>query len=155
MYTNLRLLQAVRYALTPILGKDVPLNSVRVPPDEYVDNLTYIGEFFAARGVPVVFITPPSAHYKLGVPDELVDEGFATDKSSVIKLHKAYNQALREMAGTKGWPVLDQEKDFEAAPELRKIFISDGIHLTDYGLRVIGQHIADFITGKSCLAPQP
>ncbi len=154
VYTNMRLLQWIRYLLTPVLGANVALDSVRVPLAEYVENLIHIGEFFEGRDVPVVFITPPSAHYMLGVPDELVDDGFAVNKESVIELHKAYNQALRDTAEPRGWLILEQEETFAASPDLSRIFIYDGIHLTENGLNVIAQHIADFISGKSCLVPQ-
>jgi len=150
VYNNLRILQGLRYLVTPVLGQDIPLPVVRVPLNEYVDNLTYIGEFFTARDVPVVFITPPTSHYALGVPAFLIEQNFAVDKESVIRLHKQYNQALRELIEAKGWYLLDLEQAYETSSDLDRIFTKDGIHLTDYGQNVIGKDVANFISDKSC-----
>lgn len=150
LYNNLRILQGLRYLVTPVLGQDIPLPVERVPLNEYVDNLTYIGEFFTARDVPVVFITPPTSHYALGVPDYLIEQKFAVDKESVIRLHRQYNQALRELTEAKGWYLLDLEQTYETSPDLERIFTKDGIHLTSYGRNVIGKDVADFISDKNC-----
>lgn len=150
VYNNLRILQGLRYLVTPVLGQDIPLPVERVPLNEYVDNLTYIGEFFTARDVPVVFMTPPTSHYALGVPDYLIEQKFAVDKESVIRLHRQYNQALRELTKAKGWYLLDLEQAYETSPDLERIFTKDGIHLTDDGRNIIGTDVANFISDKSC-----
>ena len=143
-YRHIRLLQWSRYLLTPLLGADQPLADVRVSTNEYADNLTFMGRFFSDRGVPVIFITPPTAHYRLGVPDYLIRQGFAVDKNSVITLHRRYNQILREVAAKNSWLVLDLEREFETGGDLSKIFLEDGIHLTGAGLAVIAARISDF-----------
>ncbi len=153
LYTNVRILQGIRYLLIPLMGKDIPLTELRVPLAEYIANLTYIGEFFEAKGVPVIFITPPTTYYDFDVPDYLIEQGFAVDKKSVIQLHRQYNQSLRELTSAKGWLTLESEQEFESSPDLGVLFLEDGIHLTAFGVETMGQHIADFIVGESCLVP--
>lgn len=155
IYNNFRILQWLRYIFVPLLGADVPLAEVRVPSNEYADNLTYIGKFFTADHIPVLFLVPPTTHPVFGVPDYLVAEGFAVDKESVTRLHRAYNETLREVAAADQWLILDLAREFEDRPDLSKIFISDGIHLTDLGVNLFGERIAERLVGHGCLLPQP
>jgi lysophospholipase L1-like esterase len=145
LYHRSRLLQGLRYLLIPWLGADQPLAVVRVPADEYRENLLYIGSFFSERNVPIIFITPPTSHHRLGVPDYLVDEGFALDKASVLALHQHYNQIAREVTTARAWPLLDLEREWAARPDLAEIFIQDGIHLTPAGSTLAAERIASFI----------
>jgi lysophospholipase L1-like esterase len=155
VYNNFRLLQWLRYIFIPLLGGEVPLVEVRVPLNEYVANLTYIGNFFAVDNIPVLFIIPPTTHPVFGVPDYLFEDGFAADKESVIRLHRAYNETLREVVVANQWLVLDMATEFEDRPDLSEIFIFDGIHLTDLGVNMFGERIADTLVGHGCLLPQP
>lgn len=125
-----------------------PLSIPRVSLAEYRENLTYIGAFFAARGVPAVFVTPPTAHDVLGVPDYLVDMGFARDKTSVVRLHRAYNDVVRDVASQHGWPLLDLAADPLTPERARAMFIADGIHLTPGGAAVVARRIAEFVAAR-------
>lgn len=145
VYKYSRVLQWLRYRLSPLIGIEHPLSEARVPPDEYRANLTYIGTFFTTRHVPVIFITPPTAQYSLGVPDYLVKEGFAANKESVVTLHRAYNQIVREVTTAHHWPILDLEQEFASLDNLADIFIEDGIHLTPIGLGLVAKRVTDFI----------
>ena len=144
-YQHSRVLQSLRYMLGLFLGAERPLTVVRVPIDEYRDNLIYIGNFFTARNVPVIFITPPTAHYALGVPDYLVEENFATDKESVVTLHRTYNQIVREVVATHNWLILDLEQEFASLNQLSEIFVEDGVHLTPTGSASVAKRVTDFI----------
>lgn len=145
LYHRSRLLQGIRYLLIPWLGTDQPLAAVRVPAAEYRENLLYMGNFFSDRNVPVIFITPPTSQHRLGVPDYLVEEGFALDKASVLALHRRYNQIAREVATTHNWPVLDLEQEWAGRSDLAEIFIQDGIHLSPAGSTLAAERIAEFI----------
>ena len=154
LYRHSRLLQAGQYGLMTLLDANAPLSEVRVSSREYAENLTFIGDFFATQNISIIFITPPAAHHQLGVPDYLVEQGFAADKASVITLHRAYNQVVRTVAARNGWLVLDLEREFENRLDLPEIFLEDGIHLTDQGLALIADRVADFLTGLGCLDPK-
>jgi lysophospholipase L1-like esterase len=116
---------------------------VRVPIDDYRRNLEWIGDFFVARGAPVILLTPPTSFYDRGVPDYYVEHGFAADAASAIALHRAYNQEVRELAVQRGWPLLDLERELEGSPELKWIFLDDGVHLTERGADELVRRIAE------------
>lgn len=141
-----RLMQGLGYLSNAWLGTDRPLSVMRVPLDEYLENLSAIAESFAVRHTPVIFITPPASHQRLGVPDYLVDDGFAVDKASVVRLHQQYNEVVRQVAGMHPVHVLDLERDWASRPDLARMFIEDGIHLTDEGSALVANAIVDAIT---------
>jgi hypothetical protein len=46
------------------------------------------------------------------------------------------------------WLILDLEHNLASAPNLSEIFLSDGIHLTEAGLGLVAQQVADFIAAQ-------
>jgi lysophospholipase L1-like esterase len=118
-----------------------------VPPHEYRENLSRIKDTFAARSIPVIFVTAPTAHYRFGVPDYLIDEGYVRDEGSAIALHRRYNEIVREVATGNRDSVVDLERELEDIPDadIESIFTSDGIHFTSEGAAVVARHIADVI----------
>lgn len=129
-----------------LLGrKRVPLEEPRVLPDEYRANLTAIAALFSARRIPVVFLTAPTTFYKLGVPQKLVDDRFAKSGEEAIRLHRAYNAIVREIAAESGAPLLDLEKECESSPDLEKRFLKDGVHFSPAGREWVGDRIARFV----------
>ena len=95
--------------------------------------------------MPVLFITPPTAHDVLGIPDYLVEMGFAKDEASVIGLHHAYNDVVREVASREPLRLLDLAADTLTPDVARAVFIEDGIHLTSDGAALVARRIADFV----------
>jgi len=130
LFDRSRLLQALRSAT---LGSAEPLDETRVPLSAYEGNLRAIVELFRALGVPVVLVTAPSSHERLGVPRYLVEKGFADDPASVLELHRQYNQVTRDVAAEPGVYLLDLAATLEREVDLRSIFVEDGIHLTEEG----------------------
>ncbi|NIM96426.1 MAG: hypothetical protein GTO18_22225 [Anaerolineales bacterium] len=128
-------------------ANEVPLDNVRVPLDQYQENLSEITEFFANKGVPVLFITAPTSHYQLGVPEYLVDLSFVHDTETAIALHKEYNETVRLITQRDGGHLLDLEKDFDALPaeKLSGIFMDDGIHFTPNGQILVAERIVEFV----------
>jgi hypothetical protein len=120
-----------------------------VPLDQYRGNLAHILEVFEVQGVPVVLITAPTSHYRLGVPDYLVELRFVEDKAAAVSLHRAYNQAVREVAqgAAEGVFLLDLEAAFEDLDDetLAEVFTEDGIHLTAQGKTLVGGLVAAFV----------
>jgi lysophospholipase L1-like esterase len=141
MFRRLRTLQWLR----ALRGTSPPLPVPRVSLAEYRENLSYIGGFFTARDVPVAFVTAPAAHDVLGVPDYLIEMGFAADKASVIRLHHAYNEVVREVASRAPLRLFDLAADTLTPDVARAVFRDDGIHLTPEGVAVIARRVAGFI----------
>jgi lysophospholipase L1-like esterase len=126
-------------------GTPEPLPIPRVSLAAYRDNLSYIGGFFAQRKVPVVFLTSPTAHDLLGVPDFLIEMGFAPDKESVIRLHHAYNDVVREVAAREPLRLFDLAAETVSPEVARAAFADDGIHLTPEGVALMARQVAGFV----------
>ena len=114
---------------------------LRVPLDEYVENLRHIGRTFASRGVPVVFLTAPTTH-DVHVPGYLVEQGYADDTATVRALHHQYGDALRKGVARNGGILLDLETALADRPDRLALFLDDGIHFTNRGLDVVAEHVS-------------
>jgi hypothetical protein len=122
-----------------------PLDQPRVPLPQYRENLMAIRTICRKIGVPTVFITAPTSHYRLGFPDRWVARGSVRDKKSGIELHKAYNATVRDVASQSQAYLLDLEKRINKIPNLGHIFLEDGIHFTPSGLALVSVEIAAFV----------
>ncbi len=129
-------------------------SQLRVPIAEYRENLENIECRLRSLGLPVVFLTAPTAHYQLGAPERLVREMFAVDTEAVSRLHRSYNEVVREVARETGASLLDLEKEFEVLEpgKLEEIFSEDGIHFTEPGLERLGRRIASFLQQQGLTA---
>jgi lysophospholipase L1-like esterase len=140
-----RLVQGVESLAASFSGASAPIGQVRVPSAQYRENLLAIQKIFKEQNVPVVFISAPTSHYRLGVPDYLVDLRFVTDKKSSETMHQTYNQVVREVAKAPGSYLLDLEQNFNAREDLSSIFLADGIHFTQGGLALVAKRVSDFL----------
>ncbi|MEW6741873.1 MAG: GDSL-type esterase/lipase family protein [Planctomycetota bacterium] len=129
-----------------------PLDKPRVSLEEYRENLAHIGECIGKGGGRVVLLTAPSAHERLGVPDYLVEQGFAASKEQVLELHRRYNDVVREVAREQGWFLLDLDADSAAVDDPASIFLADGIHFTPRGLQWVATCLAELVV-KQVLKP--
>jgi lysophospholipase L1-like esterase len=93
----------------------------------------------------VAFITPPTAHDVLGVPDYLIEMGFAQDKNSVLRLHHAYNDVVREVASRMPSRLFDLAADPLTPDVARAVFRNDGIHLTPDGAALLARRVAGLV----------
>ncbi len=145
IFRRSRIAQAARYLFRTRSDEADP--QLRVPPAGFRENLVYLGDYWRKRRVEVIFLTLPSAHDRLGVPDYLVDQGLATNKETVIALHRTYNQIVREVAVEGGWSLLDLDRQFAALPrqDLEQIFLADGIHLSINGLALVADRVAAIV----------
>ena len=146
MFESSRLLQGVAWLASRARGSAQPLDVPRVLPNEYRENLSAIAALFAARRVPVVFLTAPTTFYELGVPQVHVDKGFAKSGEDAIRLHREYNAIVREVAESSGARLLDLEKEMGLAPELESWFLKDGIHFSPAGRQWVAERIAQFVS---------
>ncbi len=137
-YSKWRLLQFFRRLLSPVLGRVEPLDVSRVPIDQFRANLTEIGDSCSVRGIPVVFATEPSAHPALGVPDFVVESKYARSKEVSIDLYRAYNAAMRAIAGGgDGWHLVDLDAAISGRADVGELFKGDGFHFTESGLELV------------------
>jgi lysophospholipase L1-like esterase len=152
VYRNMRILQGLKWIWVELRNSEVaPLSDVRVPQSDYRDNLAKVEEIFSDQDVPVLFVTSPTSHYQMGVPDYLVELGFVRDKKTAARMHRDYNQVVRDIAGTGDSFLLDLEEELNTVSRdtLEALFRRDGIHLKPAGLAVIAGRIRDSIAGVS------
>jgi lysophospholipase L1-like esterase len=142
---DMRLLQAMNWLRQRMTGADQPIGRLRVPPEEYAANLTAIDALFEQHGTQVIFVTAPTSHYALGVPPYLLLLHFVDDAEGAMKLHRAYNEIVRETARRTGAILLDLEAEAEARDDLATLFIADGIHFTEAGNAWVGGRVAQCI----------
>ncbi len=143
-----RLAQGAAWVSTHVVHVERPMNLPRVPPDEYRENLTAIQALFAARGIPVVFVTAPTTFYRVGVPQKLVEDRFAASAEDAIRLHRAYNTIVRQVAASTRSLLLDLEADADAALELPTWFLKDGVHFSPAGREWIAGRIATLVRDR-------
>lgn len=146
-YHNLRLLQFVKKTFAPQARSesDLVLDEVRVSLDEYRENLTRISDMFISENIPVIFMTSPTSQYRLGVPEYLITEKLTPSAEAAVSMHRAYNQAVRDLAGQNDLMLLDLEVDFDSLHNLDQIFTKDGIHFTPTGLELVAKRVYKFI----------
>jgi lysophospholipase L1-like esterase len=140
-----RLMQGLGSLLASLTDANEPIGEVRVPRAQYQENLLAIQRLLGSRRVPVLFVTAPTSHYRLGVPDYLVDLKFVRDKESSAAMHRSYNETVREVAAATGSYLLDLERDFDSSDDLGAVFTRDGIHFTQAGLALVAKRVADFL----------
>lgn len=137
IYSRWRLLQLSRKALAPILGEAKQLDVSRVPADRFRKNLEEIGARAEKLGVPVIFVTEPSSHQSLGVPDDVVSSTYAKSKESALSLFHEYNDIVRRVAGERSsWQLLDLDALLSSRSDVRQIFSEDGVRFSKAGLAV-------------------
>jgi len=123
-----------------------PLDQVRVPEQDYRKNLVAIRDLVTRLSVPVVFVTAPTSHYRLGVPEPLIRLHYGVNAESVMRMHRSYNQVCREVAAAgSGVSVIDLERELSDSAELERIFLGGGIHFSEYGARLVAERIAEFM----------
>jgi lysophospholipase L1-like esterase len=140
-----RLLQAMNWLHARASGAGKPNGELRVPITEYEHNLSEIERLFREGGTSVVFVTAPTSHYAVGVPPYLLLLHFVESAESAIKLHRAYNEIVRQVAKRTGSVLLDLETEAEARSDVAQLFTGDGIHFTDAGNAWIGGRVAQCI----------
>ncbi|HUV36204.1 MAG TPA: GDSL-type esterase/lipase family protein [Patescibacteria group bacterium] len=146
VYSKWRLLQFFRRLLSPVLGRVEPLDVSRVPIGQFRANLAEIGDLCSVRGIPVIFATEPSAYPALGVPDYVVESGYAKSKESSSALYRAYNETMREVTGGRdGWHLIDLDAAISGRADVGELFKGDGIHFTGRGLELVAGIEARYI----------
>ncbi|MGB0721612.1 MAG: SGNH/GDSL hydrolase family protein [Gammaproteobacteria bacterium] len=129
-------------------GGDADLGRWRETDLPFVEEITDIGDHFAAAGARVVLLTLP------GLFLEGVDPGpaalakghlppFTRDSRVLAALTANYNQRLRDLAADRGWQLVDLERWGRDHLKPRASFFLDSVHLVAEGQRDIGYHLAE------------
>jgi hypothetical protein len=138
IYSRWRLLQLSRKALVPVLGESKQLDVPRVPPDRFKENLEEIGAEAERLGAPVIFVTEPSSHPSLGVPDDAVSSTYAKSKEDALALFREYNEIVRRVAGERSsWRLLDLDALMSSRSDVRRLFEADGVRYSEAGTAVV------------------
>ncbi len=143
-YREFQLLQFLNWMLVPHPSFAGKLSEVRVPENDYRGNLTSIAETFAKIGCPVVFLTAPTAAYKYGFGYNY--PSFSVSEESVVKLHRRYNEIVREVAKERDAFLLDLEAEFDSLENVQSLFSDDKIHLRSDGIKVMAHKVSGFIS---------
>jgi hypothetical protein len=105
------------------------------PSGLFCTNLATMVEMARARGITPVLITAPDSHVQGEEPEYLAGR-YLQDTASLVPLHDAYVNAVREVAAEKQVVLCDLASAFDALPRkmLLQYMKADGIHLTqEYG----------------------
>jgi len=110
---------------------------LRVPPEEYRQNLeSFIAEIRAAGAVPILLTAPRAAV----LTPILVAHRQVARIEDAYRLHDEYGEITREVARETGAPLLDLARIFEAERQT-VLFSDDGIHQNKDGRRRIAAEI--------------
>lgn len=121
---------------------------LRVPPDEYHENLRAIVDEFEARGTRVILVAAPY-HLTPEATDRLVRTRYLLPREDPVALHREYLAMLRLVAAETGAVVLDAASVFLALDRQRDLLMRDGIHLTDHGHAVMASSLAAILNAGS------
>jgi lysophospholipase L1-like esterase len=145
-YRGFQLLQFLNWLVVPHPNYAGKLSEVRVPENDYRENLTNMADTFARIGCPVVFLTAPTAAYKSGFGYNY--PSFSVSEEAVVKLHKRYNEIVREVAKERHAFLLDLETEFNPLENIQSLFSEDKIHFTNDGIKVMAHKVSDFISSN-------
>ena len=108
---------------TAIRGAD----DVRVPPDQFRDNMrAFVREIRDMDAVPVLITAP-----RREMPETYVEQGNAHSTAEYERQHDEYAEIVRQVARETGAPLLDLQR-IMAAPECDQYFEDDAVHLDNY-----------------------
>ena len=112
------------------------LLGLRVPPENYSQNLTAIISHARSHQMFPVLITAPSDETQLKP-----FYNFPFPKEKLAAIHRDYNEIVRQVGAQQNVPVIDLEKiirQLMSHKDMPKIF-SDGIHFTPFGCKLVAQ----------------
>lgn len=126
----------------------------RVSLPDFAANLTAIVEVARTHGIVPVLMTAPTSHEVGNEPDYLVPR-WLDDLDRLVPLHRAYVDAVRDVARDRDVLLIDLHAEFQAmAPEERASFFNeDGIHLTETGNAKIAEIMYDHFVRYGLLTP--
>lgn len=139
---GLRLMQLVTQARLALSGREAAYPK-RVPLTAFGDNLRHMVTAAVEQGITPMLITAVSSHVEGNEPAYL-GERWLNEISELVPLHRAYVEAVREVAASEGVPLCDAAAAFDALPTTEKsgLMMADGIHFTEDGDRWLADVLA-------------
>ena len=119
-------------------SKNEPIFQPRVSLDDYRRNISTVISTAKKKDIKVLLVTAPEALTSENMAF-YVKRGLVTADVDLIKLHKSYNDVIREIAASEQVAMVDLESIFNALPNKGTYFMKDGIHHREEGLSVIAQ----------------
>lgn len=121
--------------------------ALRVSLEEYRANLTALVHTARSHGARAVLLTAPWNVGEAG--HRFLRENGNTDLAlpDLHALHRAYNQAVRDVAAAKDALLVDLARLFASAGK-DELFWSDGIHPNGHGYQVVATALARAIAGS-------
>lgn len=130
-----RLLQLLFKARVQFLRSRMPEWPNRVPLTDFRNNLVAMARISKRNGIVPVFLTAPSGH-RPGAEPEYLQGRYLTDLIDLIPVHRAYAEAVRQVAAAEGAILCDLAAGFEEIPpeeRSQRYFRRDGIHASREG----------------------
>lgn len=118
---------------------------LRVPPEEYRQNLVqFIAEIRAAGAVPILIVAPRASE----LTRLLVQNRQVSRMEDAYRLHDEYAEITRTVAREREVPLLDLARTFREEPD-SKWYSEDGIHLTREGRKRVAEELYRLLAGLS------
>ncbi len=110
--------------------------ALRVPPEQFRDNLTRAVRTVRANDAVPVLITAPSSHEKGREPAYLARR-WMPDLDRLVPTHRRYVEIVRQVAAAEQAPLVDLATSFDELPREQRYasFMEDGIHFSPEGNR--------------------
>jgi len=159
-----RLLRQLRlYQLVQCLVNTMQLQAIakqraghqlfRVGPEDYRENLKEFVDLARRQAARPVLFTAPGNHGPGRVPDYYIVNGLAESEESIIRLHRQYNDIVRDVARKMRVEVLDLEEAFNRQNK-DDLFIKDGIHPNAQGRHLIAKLFLEKLGGMGVLSAE-
>lgn len=117
---------------------------LRVPPNEYRENLRDLVDGIRDAGGRAVLVVAPSS-FTPEARRRLVDTGYLRPDDDVREIHEQYLDVVRSFAGEENVSVLGADQVFRDLGSQIPLLQRDGIHLTDAAHHVLGALLAQTI----------
>ncbi|MGB3977296.1 MAG: GDSL-type esterase/lipase family protein [bacterium] len=115
--------------------------TVRVSLEDYRSNLVEMAKTAEKQGFKLVYLTAPHGFDPDNLPNYLEEMGYVDDLSLLIDMHDDYNDVVRQVAAETGLVCVDLAALIDKRADRKNLFLSDGIHLSDSGIKVIAETI--------------
>ncbi len=118
---------------------------LRVPVDEYAENLRMIVDEIRAAGVQVILVAAPYG-FTGEAEQRLLQTGYILRGERPGVLHEQYLEVVRGFTGEQGVAVLAADKLLAGLQSPAPLVMRDGIHLTDTAHAAMAMALAALIT---------
>jgi isoamyl acetate esterase len=121
-----------------------------VPLDKYADNLRCMIEKVRDSGItPILLTLPPldPVRYYENISNKFSSQisGWICRVGGIEHWHGKYNQSLNKIADELNVLKIDVRSALKQAGDLADLISADGIHLTEWGYKILGAEIYDYL----------